>query len=794
MAVNKRLIGAGAAGGAFVNDQNFRVVTYTGNGGSQAITGVGFKPDFVWHKCRNTGGTDHNITDSSRGVMKGLNPNTTAVEGNQSPLGVTSFDSDGFTVNDNSGGGAGVNGSGKTYVAWCWKANGGTTSSNSDGAVTTTVQANQAAGFSIVQFTGTGSETTFGHGLGSTPDVIIIKRLDSTSEWSFYHDVIDGSLDLLYLNLDAANSNSSRPIWDSSVFYWVNSGNHIAYCFKDVATYQEFDKYSGNGSASGPIVNIGFEPAFLMIKRTDSSDNWTMYDNKRTTTNPRNLALFSNLGSAELSSGLDVDFLSNGFQIKSSDNSLNNSSGTYFYWAIAANPDEEAPTLASSFNIETYGGNSSTNSITGLGFQPNFIWLKERSGTDRHVLIDSIRGQDSQLSSNNNDAETTFASNFDSFDTDGFTLGSATETNGDGEDYVAWTWKADDAEPTINTNGSITSITSVNDNAGFSIVKYVGTGSNATVGHGLSSSPSMIIIKRIDGGAGFNWIVGHSAMSFTSNETLTLDSNTTKATFNYFNATNPTSTVFSLGTGANTGSTNTNGGNYIAYCFSEVSNYQKFGSYTGNNTDDTAITVGFQPDFVVIKGIDTAENWSIMDSRRGGQVRMYANTNDDDENTAGFRFSSNGFVIPRFGSFNNNGSTFLYWAIAKNVPSINTLANSFKTVTYTGTGSAQSITGLGFKPDLTWFKDRGNVREHILSDSVRGAGREISPNTADAEETDRGVGSFDTDGFSFTDGNTNYNASSQNYVAWCWKAGNQWQLNTDGAINSTINAKYWKWI
>ena len=137
MGLNKRLIGAGAVGsGAITPSENFKAVIYTGNGGTQAITGVGFQPDFVWCKARSSA-HDHNATDSTRGVSKGLNPNTTAVEGNQAPLGVTAFGTDGFTVVDNSGGGASVNGNGITYVAWCWKADGGTTSSNTDGSITT---------------------------------------------------------------------------------------------------------------------------------------------------------------------------------------------------------------------------------------------------------------------------------------------------------------------------------------------------------------------------------------------------------------------------------------------------------------------------------------------------------------------------------------------------------------------------------------------------------------------------------------------------------------------------------
>tara|TARA_Y100000114_G_scaffold155663_1_gene180414 strand:+ start:25 stop:2997 length:2973 start_codon:yes stop_codon:yes gene_type:complete len=784
MSFNKRVLSPGAT--PFVNNENFRVVTYTGNGGSQSITGVGFQPDFVWHKARSSA-HDHNLTDSTRGVKKGLNINDPRVEGNQDPYGVTSFDSDGFTVNDNSGGGASVNGNGITYVAWCWKGGGGATS-NSDGSITSTVNANPDAGFSIVKYTGTGSSGSVGHGLNSDPKLIINKRISQSADW------LAGAVTWTkYLEPNGTPPFRTANVWTdtqptSTTFGVINSTSassveYINYCFADVAGYQKIATYTGTGAA-GNFVNTGFEPAFVLIKNLDNTAGWLIFDNKRNATNPRNNRLEQNNNQAEQTGSTSkfVNFYSTGFEPQVSDSETNANGDDYLYWAIAANPDETTPTLANSFNIEIYQGNQSTKSITGLGFSPNFIWLKERSGTDRHVLIDTLRGEDSQISTNNTDAETTYGSNFDGFDTDGFTLGSATETNDNGEDYVAWTWKADDGEPTYNTNGTVNSMVTANANAGFSIVKATAPSSGVfTVGHGLSSALDFFVIKRLDSSGG--WIV--YSRDVGANKYLLLNDSASAATdTTFFNNTDPTSTVFTL----KAGSSIVGGAKFVAYCFSEVSNYQQFGTYTGNNTNDTAITTGFQPDFVLIKSITTAENWSIMDSRRGGHLRMYTNTNDDDENTVGFRFSSNGFVIPKWGSFNHNGATFFYWALAKNVSSINTVANSFKTKTYTGTGSAQSITGLGFKPDLTWFKDRGRVREHILSDSIRGAGREISPNTADAEETDRGVGSFDSDGFSFADGNTNYNASSENYVAWTWKAGNQWQLNTNGSINSTINA------
>ena len=1014
MGVNKRLIGAGAGSGGFVNEENFGIVTYTGNSSDQSITGLGFKPDFVWIKERSQA-DNHNVIDSSRGTNKIISPNLTNAEFTSGRF--TSFDSDGFTLANNNE----TNDNGVTYVAWCWKANGGSTSTNNDGEITTTVQANQDAGFSIVTFDGItdpGEKRSFGHGLSQAPEFIWMKRRGSAQHpavfaqndgsWGYFDGTSSTGVLIDYASNITVNS-TVIDIVDLAEWFADASSEYVYWCWHSVPGYSKIGTYEGNGSTNGPIVETGFEPAFLMIKRVDTADAWYIYDNKRNTTNPRNKILLANSDTAELTNTqyYSIDFLSNGFQPRSDvSTATNDSGGTYLYMAFAANPDTEAPTLANSFNIETYGGNSSTNSITGLGFSPNFIWLKERSGTDRHVLIDTLRGQDSQITTNNTDAETTFASNFDSFDTDGFTLGSATETNGDGEDYVAWTWKADDNEPTIfggpakavykfednvndvtgNFNGSATSITynssgkynksavfngtnsritntsssisttfsstsitisawfkfsatlasgrtymvvlqgggyqeyvglylesnkcgvivgnftqdyrlgsddvndgnwhhlvltregqsfsglkayldgspmsesatgnagggtltfntislgynssissnyfngeldqvriyrgaitdtqvaelyaetvsdnddlsfggpaetivSANANAGFSIVKYTGIGANLQVPHGLSSAPELLIIKGLE--TTNDWAVLHKDGGDGDFLQLNSDSPESGAGSIFGSTfTRPTATYFTVG---NTGETGTADKQYIALCFHSVSGYSKIGSYTGSTTGVT-VTVGFKPDFLLIKSNSNTEHWAILDTRRGtGKVINPNRNNAESASTLNtFTVSDTGFSFPHQDTadamLNENGYSYIYLAIAKNVPSINTLANSFKAVTYTGTGSAQSITGLGFKPDLTWFKDRGRTREHILSDSVRGAGREISSDTADAEETDRGVGSFDTDGFSFSDGNTNYNDSGQSYVAWCWKAGNTWQSNGDGSISSTINA------
>jgi hypothetical protein len=790
MGVNKRLIGAGAAGGAFVNNENFRVVTYTGNGGTQSITGVGFQPDFVWHKSRSSA-HDHNLTDSTRGVKKGLNINDPRAEGNQDPLGVTSFDADGFTVNDNSGGGASVNGNGITYVVWCWKGGGGPTS-NSDGSITSTVNANPAAGFSIVKYTGTGSSGSVGHGLNSDPKLIINKKIASSADW------LAGAVTWTkYLEPNGTPPFRTANVWTdtqptSTTFGVINSTStssveYITYCFADVAGYQKISTYTGNGSTNGPFVNVGFEPAYVMVKNLDSTDNWLVFDNARNTSNPRTQLLQWNLNAAESTeAGAVMSFYSNGFQSVGTgggggSGQINSNGDTYLYWAIAANPDTEAPTLASSFNVKTYTGTGAARSITGFGFRPDFVWGKNRDASEAHFIYDSLRGASKLLESNSTIASTTVSSRLTDFESDGFTIGGSDGSiNASGNDYVAWGWKADDNEPTINSNGSVTSITSVNDNAGFSVVKATAPSSGVfTVGHGLSSALDFFVIKRLDSTGG--WIVYFRDLG--SNKYLLLNDSAAAATdTNFFDNTHPTSTVFTL----NAGQSIVGGADFVAYCFANVTGYSKFGSYTGTGSSNS-ITTGFKTDFLIVKEADGVDSWEMYDSLRGSNKVVYPNGNNAEVTGSTLTsFDSNGFTVSSATSINESGKTYIYWAVAMN-PTLNTtLANSFKTVTYTGTGSAQSITSLGFQPDLVWLKDRGNTREHILSDSVRGSIREVSSDTADAEEKDRGVSTFDTDGFTLPDGNTNYNASSQSYVAWCWKAGNNYVSNISGTNKSAI--------
>jgi hypothetical protein len=326
--------------------EHFNTALYNGTGATQSITGVNHQPDLVWIKIRDT--TSHHVlTDSVRGVSTQLFSSLTNVETTESGKGVTSFDSDGFTLGTElSVTGSSNNGS-YTYAAWNWKA-GGTAVSNTAGTITSQVSANTAAGFSIVSYTGSGANATVGHGLSSAPSMIIAKRRDTSENWPVYH-TSTGSSQYAYLDHTQAFSVATSA-WQgvdptSSVFsigtsLTVNSsgGTYIAYCFANTDTTKT-GSYTGNGSADGPFIYTGFRPAWIMIKRTDGAGGWNIHDNTRNAYNPEDLLIRADTSSAETTGGATQhDFTSNGFKLRTTNTDMNASGGSYIYLAFAESP------------------------------------------------------------------------------------------------------------------------------------------------------------------------------------------------------------------------------------------------------------------------------------------------------------------------------------------------------------------------------------------------------------------------------------------------------------------------
>ena len=328
----------------------FQAKAYTGNSGSgHAITNDGnsnLQPDLLWIKNRDVG-YSHALYDSTRGTGKVLRPNGTNTEGTVTN-GVTAFGTNGFTV----GSAADVNEN--TLVAWQWKANGGTTSSNTDGDLTSTVQFNSTAGFSIVTYTGKNpiEPLQVGHGMGEAPDVVLVKNRSGSRNWIMYHKDLTSPAANRYLMLDhnvygeLANSTLWGNVAPSSTIITTGEGapvnqpneNFVAYCWKERQGFSKFGKYVGNGNANGTFVYTGFKPAMIILKRTDAANNWLIYDHKRSGYNPKQDKLYPDDSSAEDASTTSVDLLSNGFKLRASSASQNALGGTYIYMAFAENP------------------------------------------------------------------------------------------------------------------------------------------------------------------------------------------------------------------------------------------------------------------------------------------------------------------------------------------------------------------------------------------------------------------------------------------------------------------------
>ena len=896
--------------------EGFSTVVYEGNGTSQYVGGVGFSPDLVWAKSRSAA-TSHGIADSVRGVRNILSSNGTAAEYAESAGNtLTAFDTDGFTVGAD-GNYTAFNANGSDIVAWNWDM-GGTTASNTAGSITSSVRANTTYGQSIVTYSANGSSATIGHGLSSVPELIIVKKRNATERWCVFHTSTSNAY--LYLNEtfaaetgnadDRFGNNTSVVQPTSSVFSVgqsndVNgsSGTYVAYCFSDVTGYSKFGSYSGNGNSTGPTVTLGFSPAFVMIKRTDSASSgaWNMWDNVRDTTNPNNTILEAQDSAAEVSNGnYNINFTATGFEVLGTYAGINSSGSPYiymafadtreyaywydqsgnnndwtseggltesdvmvdsptnnfcvmnplalgtdgtlsegnlkliyggsgtrttttatmgfasgkWYWEVAVNhnggevigitnisdytsiyPGQAAGswgyyaddgnkyvegtassygagytagdiisfaldmdngtlvayknnssqgTLVSSltgdiypaigdggaggttnnvfnfgqdssfagtktpqgnqdanaigdfyyapptgflalctknlpdatvvpsehFNTVLYTGDGTANrQITGVGFQPDFVWHKARSTTHHNELHDAVRGAGLRLISNDTYAEADHTAQFNSFDVDGFTVSEGNkEYNEASTTYVNWNWKAG-GSASSNTNGTITSQVSANVDAGFSIVSYTGTGSASTIGHGLSASPEMIIVK--DRNATYNWFVFHIGDT-AAPETDFMNLDQTDATQDLntiWNDTLPTASVFSVGTHI---VVNTNTNDYIAYCFNSVDNYSKVGSYTGNgSTDGTFVYTGFRPAWVMIKRSDAAgDDWHIVDMTRDtynvATHRLKANSSATESSTdTSMDALSNGFKLRNTSGARNAGGTYIYLAFAE---------------------------------------------------------------------------------------------------------------------------------
>jgi hypothetical protein len=650
---------------------HFNTVLYTGNGSTDRnITGVGFDPDLTIVKSRS-GGENWGLGDTVRGGGFLLYPNLTNAQVSSAYI-TPSAVSDGFKISTGNN-----NSSGNNYVAWNFKA-GGAAVANTDGTINSQVSANTTLGFSIVQYTGTGTNgATVGHGLDSTPDFVIVKNIDTSTNWHVYSSAVMTGGDGKFLRLNTTNSlltDGGDNVWDpgfNNQTFGIGAANSqtndsmLAYCFASKPGFSKAGSYTGNGSVNGPIVETGFEPAFVMIKRTDNTGNWWIVDNKRSPSNPRNNRLLANTNNSEVvyTPG-NSNFLANGFQLAGTYNSTNASGGTYIYLAFAADPSTTTPSLANSFDAEVWLGNAATRTIN-YGFKPDLWFAKNYTATNGYghywAWFDSIRGGNSVIHSNATNAANTNLSGTGSNAIDFVNNGISINTTGNsgynesGFNNVGYAFKAGGLS-SINTDGSITSLVSANQAAGFSIVQYKGNSTNnATVGTGLTVACDLVIVKDLT--SSNYWCVGGSTVG--NGENLYLNDTGAKLTRDRIKSVQ--ANTFTLGNHGETNSTN----NFISYCFTSIAGYSKVGTYSGTGAAQT-ITTGFQPGFLMVKATSHTSSWYIVDSARTPNYFLSPNSNAVEYTDSGkITFTSNGFTLGS-SSYNNSGYTWMYLAIKEN--------------------------------------------------------------------------------------------------------------------------------
>ena len=324
------------------------------------------------------------------------------------------------------------------------------------------------------------------------------------------------------------------------------------------------------------------------------------------------------------------------------------------------------------FNTKLYTGNGSNRTITGVGFQPDWVWIKDRGNATNHMLFDSVRGTGKELHSQNGDTETTQSNTLTAFGSDGFSLGSHADVNDSSDTYVSWNWLAGTSfSNSAGANGAdLASVGSYNRDAGFSIVTFTG---NATadqqIYHGLNSVPKWMILKNRTNSNGESWAVYHASLG----NTYRLNLNTNSARSNSDSAefwadTTPTSTVLSIG---RQDQVNGSGNTHVVYCFSEIKGYSKFGSYNGNgNADGPFIYTGFKPAFLIVKAYSNAQDWEIFDNKRSTfnplEKNLAANSSSSEQTDLDIDFLSNGFKVRIVDdSVNNSSYSYIYMAFAE---------------------------------------------------------------------------------------------------------------------------------
>lgn len=636
----------------------FSTYLYAGNGSTQTITNninLSAKGGLVWVKGR-TSPISHVLIDTVRGVSKYLNSNTTDAQQLVTGFGVTNFGSSGFTVVDDSNGNYGVNGSGGAfggnYVSWTF--------------------AKTEKFFDVVTFTGptTGNTITVNHNLGSVPGCIIYRSYENSDSWYVWHQSL-ATNNYLYLNSTVGQQDQGHNINATSTSFSLragyniasNMGGCIAYIFANDAggfgvsgtdNVISCGSYVGNGSSIGPIVTLGYEPQWLLLKNiTTSGPSWFIFDNMRGVfVNGNDARLVTNTDAAESNSLNLVEFNSTGFQITYNGNAVNGNGDNYIYIAIRRGPMKTPTNSTTVFTPVARSGTGSTSTVSNSITTDLIIsHVRNTAGIETGVW-DRLRGFTKYLATTSSAVESTGSDSVTAMNNTAYVLGADSSTdriNRSGYTYANWTFSR---APSF-----------------FDEVCYAGDGGSGTrtINHNLTVAPELLIIKTINI-ASANWIVGSTGAGWTKYGVLNSTNNF--STSDIFANTAPTSSVFSIRKAS--GDVNESGRNFVAYMFASCVGVSKVGSYTGTGTT-LQVNCGFTNGsrFVLIKRTDSTGSWYVWDSARGiiagndpylllnDTAAEVTNTDYIDTYSAGFEISS---TAPA--EINASGGTFIYLAIA----------------------------------------------------------------------------------------------------------------------------------
>ena len=648
----KAMMAASAAKSLYVDDV-MSTYLYTGTGAAQTITnGIDLAGEggMVWVKSRSAT-TDHFLFDTVRGALNEINSNKT--EGQASLAdSLTAFNADGFSISSATG--IGVNAA--TYASWTFR--------------------KAPKFFDVVTYTGTGSARTVAHNLGSVPGMIIVKRTDTTGDWQVYHraNTAAPETDYLVLNSTAATVDSNTRWNDtqptSTVFSLgteatvnASGGTYVAYLFAhDAGGFGESGtdnivscgSYVGNGSATGPVIDLGWEPQWVMIKRADNIGNWNISDSMRGIPTGDASQLFQANSSAAESTATSVSLLSTGFQVITTSSAGNASGGDYIYLAIRR-PNKPPTSGAEVFSSVARTGTGANATVSG-GFVTDTVIQGNRTSTtagDKFGAWNRLRGTGYNIT-NTTAAEvsggTTVIQSSPWDVMDGYKVGTtSTLTNASGSTFINWMFRRA---------------------AGFhDVVCYTGTGAARTVEHNLTVAPELMIVKKRVGSVTTSWIVYHKDLGATQVCILNV-ANAASVSANWDN-TAPTSSVFSIN---NFGSMNTSGDTYVWYGFATLPGISKVGSYTGTGTASVnQINCGFTAGarFVLTKRTDSTGDWIVWDTARGivsgnDPYLLLNSTAAEVTNTDWIDPLSSGFELSDASGNNANisGASYIFLAIA----------------------------------------------------------------------------------------------------------------------------------